>query len=98
MNDFDHLLGRVQSPRNLVTHRPLTHPRDEIFDHAVMHVRLEQSQAHLAHHRIYVCLGKLSAAAQIGEYFIQSLGQIFKHALSVSLTHEIPSLAGGCDT
>ena len=49
IDNFDHLLSRVERLRNLGAHSANAYAADKILDHAVMNVRIQQRKAHLAH-------------------------------------------------
>ncbi len=56
-------LSRVECHAKTSWPMERSHPRHEVFDHAVMHIRFQQRQADFAHGSINILLGELTAPA-----------------------------------
>jgi hypothetical protein len=56
VDDLDHLLGRAQALGDFSADGTLAYAGDEILDHFVMYIGLQQSQANLTQHLVHVSL------------------------------------------
>jgi hypothetical protein len=65
MHDFDHLLSRIERPRDFMPDCPLSHPGYEIFDHAVMTICLYQRQTYFSHGKFDILLRQLQTPPQL---------------------------------
>jgi hypothetical protein len=62
------LLAWVEGLGDFLSNRAFAHPPNKVFYHAVIDIGFQQGQAHLAHCRVNIRLGKLSAPAQAVEH------------------------------
>ena len=79
VNDLDHLLTRVQRFGYFCANGALANFRDKGFDHAKMHIRFEQREAHFAHGSIHVRFREFTSAAEAVKDLVKSSSESFKH-------------------
>ena len=76
VDDLDDRLGGGEGLQHVGAHGPLGHLSDELLDHLVADVRLQQGQADLPHSLLDVGLGETALAPQLfecgGELFRKS--------------------------
>ncbi len=78
--DLDYLLGRVQRSRDLRSHCPFAHGRDEGTDRRQRDVGLQQRHPDLPGGGIDVSLGQPPLAAKRRESLVETAGQGVEHA------------------
>ena len=79
VENFDDLLTGRDAAQHFLAERLLLDPRDEVFRHAEMHVRLEQGEAHFAQRVVDVRLADAPVPAESLEDVLQLVGESEKH-------------------
>jgi hypothetical protein len=79
VDDLHHLLGRGEALGDLLPHRPLADPGDEVLHHLEVDVGLEQGQADLAQGGVDLGLGQAPVAAQAGEGVLEAVREGIEH-------------------
>ena len=78
-HDLQHLLIGRELQHHFRAHRLGANLRQQFVSHAHVHVAVEQSFAYARERGVQVLVGQLSLAAQVLEYALQLVCQIFKH-------------------
>ena len=78
VDDFDNHLGRGEGLQHVGPHRLLRHLGDELLDHLVADVGLQQSQADFPHGLLYIGLRQAALAPQLFEGGGELFGKSFK--------------------
>src|SRR5690554_348203 len=79
LDDLDELLAGREALRDLLTHRTLAHPLDEVLDHRQGDIRLEERPAHLPQGVLDVVLGQARLTLDGLERLRQTLAEILEH-------------------
>ena len=96
VDDLNDLLGGGEGLQHVGAHRLLGDLGNELLDHLIAHVGLQQSQADLPHGLLHIGLGQPPFAAQLFKGGGELFGQSFKchGSLLLHLLGQVQDLAG----